>query len=106
MAITLGKDHTSPPFGTGIISATFTTEQELVDVTNRENAGGSAGNPGYRANRAGFKAETWEIECHDPDALVASLTSQMTNGNWSVMSIAENVAVDGATTFTVTCRKG
>jgi hypothetical protein len=78
----------------------------LVDVTNRENVGGSSGNPGYRCNKAGFKAETWEIECHDPDGLVTSLTTQMSNGNWSVMSIAENVAVDGATTFTVTCRKG
>jgi hypothetical protein len=104
MAIALGKDHTAPPFGTGVISATFTTEQELVDVTNRDNAG--AGDVGYRANKAGFKAETWEIECHDPAGLVASLTAQMTNGQWSVMSVAENVAVDGATTFTVTCRKG
>lgn len=106
MAISLGKDGEAPPFGTGIISATFTTEQELVDVTNRDNVGGTTGNPGYRCNRAGFKSETWEIECHDPAGLETALMAQAADGVWTVMSIAENVAVDGATTFTVTCRKG
>ena len=43
MAIGLGKDGTAPPFGSGIISATYTEEQEVVDVTNRDNCGGSSG---------------------------------------------------------------
>lgn len=107
MAITLGKDaSTAPPFGTGIISATYTEECEVIDVTNRENEGGSAGAAGYRANQAGFKTEMWEIECHDATGLIAALASNTATSNFIVMSVAENISVDGAVTFTVTARRG
>lgn len=105
MAITLGKDGDAPPFGTGIISATLTTEVETVDITNRDNCGGSAGSPGHRVSMAGLESNTWEIECHDPDGLVASLEGNA-NGAYHVMSITENVSIDGAVTYSVTCREG
>jgi hypothetical protein len=106
MAISLGKDGAAPPFGGGIISASYTEEQEVIDVTNRDNCGGSSGNPGYKANMAGFTTKTWEIECHDADGLIASLESQCTAGAFSVMSVSENIGVDGAVTFTVTAKEG
>ena len=107
MAITLGKDaSTSPPFGTGIISATFTEECEVIDVTNRENDGGSSGDAGYRANKAGFKTQMWEIECHDATGLVAALQSNTATSNFLVMGVTENISIDGAITFTVTARRG
>lgn len=107
MAITLGKDaSTAPPFGTGIISATFTEECEVIDVTNRDNHGGSAGDPGYRANKAGFKTQMWEIECHDASGLITALENNPSHGTFSVMGVTENISVDGAITFTVTARRG
>ena len=104
MAITLGKDSgNAPPFGTGIISATYTQECETVDVSNRSNIGGSAGAPGRKVAKAGFTVKTWEIECHDPTALVASL--EAAGSSWSVMSVSEKVSIDGAVTFTVTAKE-
>jgi hypothetical protein len=106
MAITLGKDAvTAPPFGEGIISATFTEECETVDISNRSNVGGSAGAPGRRVSRAGFVTKTWEIECHDPDGLITSLTAAGTAGSFSVMSVTENVSIDGAVTYNVTAKE-
>jgi len=105
MAIVLGKDGSAPPFGTDIISATYTEECEVIDVTNRNNKGGSAGNPGFRANAAGFKTKTWEIECHDASGLITSLQTNAAAGNFTVMSVAENISIDGAVTFTVTARE-
>jgi hypothetical protein len=106
MAISLGKDAAvAPPFGEGIISATFTEECETVDVSNRSNIGGSAGAPGRRVSRAGFVTKTWEIECHDPDGLIASLTAAGTAGSFSIMSVTENVGVDGAVTYNVTAKE-
>ena len=103
MAIVLGKDGSAPPFGTDIISATFTEECEAVDVTNRTNCSGGTGTPGYRVFDAGFKSEMWEIECHDPTGLMASLA---TNGTqWAATSVTENINVDGAVTYTVTTRE-
>lgn len=103
MSIVLGKDGTAPPFGTNVINATYTEECEVVDVTNRDNEGGGTGAAGYRAYMAGFTTKTWEIECHDASGLVTSLTS---NGSgFQVMSVTENVGIDGAVTFTVTCRE-
>jgi hypothetical protein len=103
MAITLGKDGTAPPFGTNVISASYTEECEVVDISNRQNVGGSAGAPGYKANAAGFTVKTWEIECHDASGLISSLE---TNGSgFSVMSVAENISIDGAVTYTVTCKE-
>lgn len=104
MAITLGKDAASaPPFGTGIISATYTQECETIDVSNRDNIGGSAGLPGRKVSEAGFVIKTWEIECHDPTGLVTALETDVTG--WTVMSVAENIGVDGAVTYTVTAKE-
>jgi len=104
MAISLGKDGTSPPFGSGIISATYTEEQEVVDITNRSNHGGATGAPGYRVNAAGFKTKTWEIECHDATGVIAQLETQGATG-FMVMGVTENISIDGAVTFTITARE-
>jgi hypothetical protein len=104
MAITLGKDaSSSPPFGTGIISATYTEECETVDISNRSNIGGTSGGPGYKAARAGFTTKTWEIECHDATGLITSLAAA--GSGFSVMSVTENIGVDGAVTFNVTAKE-
>jgi hypothetical protein len=104
MAITLGKDASSaPPFGTGIISATYTEECETVDISNRSNIGGSSGAPGYKAAKAGFTTKTWEIECHDATGLITSLAAA--GSGFSVMSVTENIGVDGAVTFNVTAKE-
>ena len=104
MAITLGKDQTganAPPFGgSGIISATFTQECDTIDISNRGNIGGTAGNPGRKAFKAGFTKKTWEIETHDVTGLITSLEAAGTG--FSVMSVTENVSIDNAITFTVT----
>ena len=105
MAISLGKDASAPPFGEGIISATFTEECETVDISNRSNIGGSAGAPGRRVSKAGFVTKTWEIECHDPDGLITSLNAAGTAGSFSIMSVSENIGVDGAVTYNVTARE-
>jgi len=106
MAITLGKDAgIAPPFGTDIISATYTEECEMVDVTNRTNKGGSSGNPGYRASKAGFQSKTWEIECHDATGLITALESNTATSSFIVMSVTENASIDGAVTYTVTARE-
>jgi hypothetical protein len=106
MAITLGKDAAAaPPFGEGIISATFTEECETVDISNRSNVGGTTGNPGRRVSKAGYVTKTWEIECHDVDGLLTSLDAAGTAGSFSVMSVTENVSIDGAVTFNVTAKE-
>jgi hypothetical protein len=106
MAITLGRDAASaPPFGEGIISATFTEECETIDISNRANVGGTAGAPGRRVSRAGFVTKTWEIECHDPDGLITSLTAAGTAGSFSIMSVSENIGIDGAVTYNVTAKE-
>jgi hypothetical protein len=105
MSISLGKDASAPPFGEGIISATFTEECETVDISNRSNVGGSAGAPGRRVSRAGFVTKTWEIECHDPDGLITSLNAAGTAGQFSVMSVSENIGIDGAVTYNVTAKE-
>ena len=106
MAISLGKDATSaPPFGEGIISATFTEECETIDISNRSNIGGSSGAPGRKVSKAGFVTKTWEIECHDPDGLITSLDAAGTSGSFSIMSVTENIGVDGAVTYNVTAKE-
>jgi hypothetical protein len=105
MAISLGKDASAPPFGEGIISASFTEECETIDVSNRSNVGGSAGAPGRKVSRAGFVTKTWEIECHDPDGLITSLNAAGTSGSYSVMSVSENVSVEGAVTYSVSLKE-
>jgi len=106
MAISLGRDAaTTPPFGEGIISATFTEECETIDISNRGNVGGTAGAPGRRVSKAGFVTKTWEIECHDPDGLITSLNAAGTSGQFSVMSVSENIGIDGAVTYNVTVKE-
>jgi hypothetical protein len=104
MAITLGKDGTAPPFGTDVISATYTEESEVIDVTNRTNKGGTSGNPGYRAYKAGLTSKLWEIECHDASGLITALEQNAASG-FTVMGVTENIGIDGAVTFTVTARE-
>ncbi len=104
MAITLGKDGSAPPFGADIISATYTEECEVIDVTNRSNEGGATGAAGYRAYKAGFKTKMWEIECHDATGVVTQLITNAATG-FTVMSVNENIGIDGAVTFTVTARE-
>jgi hypothetical protein len=111
MAITLGKDSTGIPTPTGgnavegVISATFTEECETVDISNRSNIGGSSGAPGRKMSKAGFVTKTWEIECHDPDGLIASLTAAGTSGSYSVMSVSEAISVEGAVVYSVTLKE-
>lgn len=102
MAITLGKDGAAPPVGSGIISATYTEECEVIDISNRSNVGSGAG-AGYRAYAAGFTTKTWEVECHSASGLISSLESNGTG--FQVMSVTENISVDGPVTFTVTLRE-
>ena len=104
MAIALGKDGAAPPLGADVISATYTEECEVVDCTNRGNEGGASAVAGYRAYKAGFKTKMWEIECHDPSGLITSLTAN-TAGSFTVMSVSENISIDGAVTYTVSLRE-
>lgn len=104
MAVTLGRSGTlSAPYGTNIISVTKTTEAEAVDVSNRSNTTG-----GYKVAQAGFKAVTWEIECHNPGTAIASLqnAAEGATGAVTVISVTENINVDGAVTFTITAKGG
>jgi hypothetical protein len=103
MAISLGKDGASPPFGAGIISATYTEECETIDISNRSNVGGSSGAPGRKMSKAGFVTKTWEIECHDATSLITNL--EAAGSSFSVMSVSENISVDGAVTFNVTAKE-
>lgn len=105
MAITLGwKAGTAPPFGTDIISATFTEEAEVIDVSNRSNVG--TGTIGYRAFKTGFVAKTWEIECHDATGVIVALESNTATSDYVVMNVTENISIDGAITYTITAREG
>jgi hypothetical protein len=105
MAITLGfKAASAPPFGTDVISATYTEEAEVVDVSNRSNVG--TGAVGYRAFDTGFVSQTWEIECHDATGVMAQLVSNSATSNFLVMGVTENVSIDGAVTYTITARRG
>lgn len=97
----LGKDVTvAPPFGAGIISASYTEEVETIDISNRSNIGAG----GYKQNAAGFTSKTWEIECHDAAGLVTALETDANSG-WTVMSVTENISVDGAVTYSVTAKE-
>jgi hypothetical protein len=105
MAITLGKDSgNAPSFGEGIISATYTEECETIDISNRSNVSGTSGAPGRRVSKAGFTTKTWEIECHDADGVIESLTAAGTTG-FSVMSVSENMSIDGAVTYNLTLKE-
>jgi hypothetical protein len=101
MAIALGKDGTAPPFGAGIISATFTEECETIDITNRGNAGSGAGR---KAFLAGYVTRTWEVECHSATGVITSLEAAAPTG-YTVMSVSENIAIDGAITFSLSIKE-
>ena len=98
----LGKDYSiAAPFGgSGIISTTYTEECEVVDISNRGNIGGTSGGAGYKQTKAGFTKKTWEIETHDASGLVTAL--EAAGSGYTVMSVTENISIDGAITFTVT----
>jgi hypothetical protein len=107
-AVQLGSQPASPPpfassFCEGIISATYTEECEAIDVSNRSNIGGTGGAPGRKASRAGFVTKTWEIECHDPDGLTSSLNAA--GSGFSVMSVSENISIDGPVTYSVSVKE-
>jgi len=104
----LGKDGSGAPQVSGaaiegVISATFSQECETIDISNRGNVGGTSGAPGRRVSKAGFVTKTWEIECHDPDGVIASLNA--VGSGFSVMSVTENNSVDGAVTYSVTLKE-
>lgn len=100
MAISLGKNGTAPAFGAGIISVSISTESELIDVTNRTNAGTGLG---YKVQDTGFTATTYEVECHDGSAAYTELLQNTTSG-YTVVSMTENAAVDGVKTYTLTLK--
>ena len=79
----------------------FTEECETIDVSNRGNVGSGAGRKVFRA---GFKTKTWEIECHDPDGVITSLEAANPTG-YTVMSVSENIGVDGAVTYNLTVKE-
>lgn len=102
MAVTLGRNGSlSAPYGGNIISVTKTVESEAVDVSNRSNTSG-----GYRVSQAGFKAVTWEIECHDPGTAMTDLLDANADGGVTVISVTENINVDGPVTYTITAKGG
>lgn len=100
MAIALGRNGTAPPVGSNVISASYTEETETVDISNRVNTTG-----GFKAMKAGFTTKTWEIECHDAGSLITDLTGAGTDGQFNVMSVTENISVDGAVTYSVTAKQ-
>ena len=100
MAIALGRSGTTPPIGSNIISATYTEETETIDISNRSNVTG-----GFKASKSGFTVRTWEIECHDAGSLASDLVGAGTEGSFNVMSVTENIAIDGAVTFSVTAKQ-
>jgi len=105
MAITLGKAASgAPSVGGNIISATKNDETDVIDITNRTDD--SSGNASYRVFDVGLPSSTWEIECYDPGGLLSDLTSQLTDGSYGVVSVSENINLDGPVTYTVTLRQG
>lgn len=95
----LGRLGQSPPFGGNIISATYTEECDVIDISNRDNTTG-----GYKASEAGFVTKTWEIECHDASSAIADLTNDATGG-FTVTGVTESASVDGVLTFTITAKE-
>jgi|TARA_R100000084_G_scaffold79997_1_gene36687 hypothetical protein len=101
MAITLGKNGTSAPFGSGIVSVSVTEEQELIDVTNRSNAGTGIG---YKIQDTGFTSTVYEIECHGgASAAITEMLADTTSG-LTVVGVTESASVDGVKTFTITVK--
>lgn len=97
MAITLGRSASAPPVGGNIISATYTGECDTIDISDRTSGA-------YKQTAAGFLTNTWEIECHDPTGLMTGLGTVATSG-WQVMSVNEDIKLDGAVTYKVTLKQ-
>lgn len=95
----LGRLGQSPPFGDNIISATYTEECDVIDISNRDNT-----LSGYKASEAGMVTKTWEIECHDPSGAISDLTNDA-SGGFTVMGVTESASVDGVQTFTITAKE-
>jgi hypothetical protein len=104
MAILLGKDGAAPPKVSNVITATLTEECEAIDISNRVNIGGTAGQPGHRIQAAGLINRTWEVECHNAAGLITDIEANAASG-YHVMNISENVTLDGAVTYTVTLKE-
>ena len=105
MAITLGKAGTGAPnFGDNIISATKNDEADVIDITSRSTD--NSANPAYREFDVGLPSSTWEIECYDPTGLLSDLTTQLSDDTYGVVSVSENITLDGPNTYTVTLRQG
>lgn len=100
MAILLGRSASAPPLGGNIISATYTSECDTIDISDRVNVGSS----GYKATATGFVTNTWEIECHDPNGLIEGLEEVKTTG-WQVMSVTEDIKLDNALVYKVTLKQ-
>lgn len=97
----LGKGGETPPFGGGIISATLTEECETIDTSNRDNVGLGAGR---KISSAGFITRSWEVECHDATGVMTSLENADATG-YTVMSVTENIGIDGAITFSLSIKE-
>ena len=97
MAISLGRNASAPPVGGNIISATFTGECDTIDISDRESGQ-------YKQTATGFLTNTWEIECHDPSNLMSGLEAVQTSG-YQVMSVNEDIKLDGARTYKVTLKQ-
>ena len=98
MAITLGPSGPSTPIvsNANVISATYTESCDTIDISNRGNIAG-----GYKATAAGFITKSWSIECHDEQALMATVAGNVQTSGMQATSVSENVSLDGAVTYTV-----
>lgn len=104
MAITLGRSGGLPTGSngaTGIISVTWTSEAEAIDVTHRGLV--SASGISYKASTGGFITRTAQIECLDATAVMTSLASAGTG--FIVTNVTENQPLDDKVTFTITAKQ-
>lgn len=86
---------------TGVISVSYTSEVEAVDITHRGSATGVAS--AYRVATGGFQTNTIEIECLDATTVMTKLDEA--GSGYAVTSVTENQPLDGPVTFTVTVRE-
>ena len=102
MAVTLGRAGGTPTGATsptGIISSTFETTVEAVDITHR----GVSTSPAFRQATGGFITRTTTVECLDAAAAITALHQSPVG--WTVTNVTENQPLDGPVTFTVTAKQ-
>ena len=102
MAVTLGRAGGTPTGATaptGILSVSFETTVEAVDITHR----GVSTNPAYKQATGGFITRTTTVECLDATAAVTALHQAQTG--WTITNISESQPLDGPVTFTVTAKQ-